>query len=117
MRRKNTVANVLFWYSIALIIIYQATPVYSQVGENEKRYVRIGSLQSHFSAYGSERAWNNTYYEGLRWPADYPYTDNAVIKRAWIAVKDFTDVKGFHWNYWGTYISKGYVLNLLSIDI
>jgi len=113
MRRKNTVANVLFWYSIALIIIYQATPVYSQVGENEKRYVRIGSLQSHFSAYGSERAWNNTYYEGLRWPADYPYTDNAVIKRAWIAVKDFTDVKGFHWNYWGTYISKGYVLNSL----
>ena len=54
--------------------------VNAQVGENERKYIRIGSLQSHFSAYGSERAWNNSYYEGLRWPADYPFQDNAVIK-------------------------------------
>ncbi|MFQ6676208.1 MAG: fibronectin [Fidelibacterota bacterium] len=85
----------------------------AQVGENEKRYVRIGSLQSHFSAYGSERAWNNTYYEGLIWPADYPLQDNAVIKRAWIAAQDFTDSKGQFWDVWATYISKGYVQNSL----
>jgi hypothetical protein len=85
--------------------------VFAQVGESEKSYVRIGEMQSHFSAYGSERAWNNTYYEGLRWPADYKYTDNAVIKRAWIAVKDFTDASGNNWEYWATYISKDYVGN------
>ncbi|NQU28855.1 MAG: fibronectin [Candidatus Marinimicrobia bacterium] len=79
------------------------------VGESERRYVRIGSLQSHISSYGSERAWNNSYYEGLRWPADYKYTDNAVIKRSWIAAKDFTDEDGQHWDTWATYLTKGYV--------
>ncbi|MEE9168077.1 MAG: fibronectin [Candidatus Neomarinimicrobiota bacterium] len=87
--------------------------LWAQVGENEKRYVRVGTLQSHFSAYGSERAWNNTYYEGLIWPADYPYQDNAVIKRAWIAATDFTDSEDEHWDVWGTYISSGYVQNSL----
>jgi len=98
------------------VIIFSAlisNSVFGQIGENEKRYVRIGELQSHFSAYGSERAWNNVWYEGLRWPASYPYTDNAVIKRAWIAVTDYTDANGLHWDYWGTYISKGYVKNSL----
>ncbi|MFQ6616323.1 MAG: fibronectin [Fidelibacterota bacterium] len=81
----------------------------AQVGENEKRYVRVGSLQSHISAYGSERAWNNSYYEGLIWPADYQLQDNAVIKRAWIAAQDFTDAQGQDWDVWATYVSKGYV--------
>lgn len=94
-------------------VILNATNVHGQVGENERRYVRIGELQSYFSAYGSERAWNNVYYEGLRWPAQYSYTDNAVIKRSWITVEDFTDADEMHWEHWGTYMSKGYVLNSL----
>ena len=105
------------WISLVIIqgifLIGIAANLFGQVGENERRYIRIGELQSHFSAYGSERAWNNTYYEGLRWPADYPLTDNAVIKRSWIAVEDFTDADGEYWEHWGTYISKGYVLNSL----
>ena len=86
---------------------------YSQVEGTEKRYVRIGSLQSNFSAYGSERAWNNTYYEGLKWPADYPFTDNAVIKRAWIGIDDFTDENGTNWEKYGIYITSDYVDNAL----
>jgi len=75
----------------------------AQVDETLKRYVKIGSLQSHYSAYGSERAWNNTYYEGLIWPADYLYQDNAVIKRSWMACKDFTDSDGYAWGHYGLY--------------
>ena len=80
----------------------------AQVEVTDKRYIRIGALQSLFSAYGSERAWNQSYYEGLRWPADYPKQDNAVIKRAWLAVKDFTDGDGYQWNTYGISISSGY---------
>lgn len=87
--------------------------LWAQVGESEKSYIRIGELQSHISAYGSERAWNEVYYEGLKWPADYRYTDNSVIKRAWIAVTDFTDINSVDWEYWATSISKGYVGNSL----
>lgn len=101
MKRKDI---AVFLMLLGLVVVLEA-----QVGESEKRYVRIGELQSHFTAYGSERAWNNQYYEGLIWPADYPYQDNAVIKRAWIAVRDFTDATGYHWDYYGIYFAKGYV--------
>jgi hypothetical protein len=63
--------------------------------------VRVGSLQSRFTAYGSERAWNDVYYEGLIWPADYAYQDNAVIERQWIGCQDFTDSKSQHWGNYG----------------
>jgi len=92
---------------LSLIII--SMEVFPQVTSTEKRYVRIGSLQSHFSAYGSERAWNNTYYEGLRWPADYTYSDNAVIKRYWIGVDDFTDEQDEYWEKYGIYVAADYV--------
>ena len=98
---------------LVLLLALVSGMLLAQVGENEKRYIRIGELQSHFSAYGSERAWNNVWYEGLRWPADYPYTDNSVIKRAWIGVRDFTDAEGQQWDTWATYIYSGYVLNSL----
>ena len=62
---------------ISLLLLSVA---FSQVAETETRYVKISSLQSHFSAYGSERAWNNSYYEGLRWPADYPYQHGLLQK-------------------------------------
>jgi len=103
----------LIFLASFVVTLFSASGAFGQVGESERRYIRVGELQSHISAYGSERAWNNTYYEGLRWPAQYSYTDNAVIKRSWIAVEDFTDADGFHWDQWGTYMSQGYVLNSL----
>ncbi|HNT64806.1 MAG TPA: fibronectin [bacterium] len=96
--------NRLFLYSLIFlhtIVLLPGGRLFAQVEGIEKRYVRIGQLQSHFTAYGSERAWNNVYYEGMRWPADYSYTDNAVIKRAWITCKDFIDAKNTVWNYYG----------------
>lgn len=81
----------------------------AQIQSTDRRYIRIGSLQNHYSAYGSERAWNNSYYEGLIWPADYLYQDNAVIKRSWIGVKDFTDQDGLFWEAYGIYLSAGFV--------
>lgn len=107
--------------TFGVLVLFSA--VYSQphpnaVDMNAKRYIRVGSLQSHISAYGSERAWNGSYYEGLIWPADYLYQDNSVIKRSFIAVKDFTDETGYHWDYWATYVSKGYVdVTLFPVEL
>ncbi len=94
-----------------LLLLLTATVV-AQVQGTKKKYIRIGSLQSHFTAYGSERAWtggSKPYYAGLRWPADYPFTDNAVIKRTWLAARDFTDVNGKHWDQYGIYFATDYV--------
>jgi hypothetical protein len=84
----------------AVVIVTLIFPLRAQVPESEKRYVRVGSLQSRFTAYGAERAWNDVYYEGLTWPSDYPNQDNAVIERQWIGSQDFIDSKGQSWeNY------------------
>jgi len=96
-----------------LLLLTFCTIVFSQVSESEKRYVKVGELQSHFTAYGSERAYNNIYYEGLQWPASYMRTDNSVIKRYWIALQNFTDAKGDYWDVWGSYVSMDYARNSL----
>jgi hypothetical protein len=85
---------------VVACLLCSAVPAPAQVAETLKRYVKIGTLQSRFSAYGSERAWNDVYYEGLQWPADYNYSDNAVIERQWIGCETFTDAEGHAWeNY------------------
>jgi hypothetical protein len=87
-------------FAVAACLLYSTVPSSAQVPETQKRYVRVGTLQSRFTAYGSERAWNDVYYEGLTWPSDYNYTDNSVIERQWIGCQDFTDSKSQTWeNY------------------
>jgi len=94
----NRLQQILFL--VTLFLCASVLPVRSQVPETQKRYVRVGALQSRFTAYGSERAWNDVYYEGLTWPSDYQNTDNAVIERQWIGCQDFTDAKSQQWeNY------------------
>jgi len=97
---------------LILFMFYLMIPlksVFSQIQATDKRYIRIGSLQTHFSAYGSERAWNNSYYEGLRWPAEYARQDNAVIKRFWLGVKNFKDADNHIWGHYAIYVSSGFV--------
>jgi len=93
--------------SFILLTTLLAAQALAQVSAAEKRYIRIGSLQSHFSAYGSERAWTGSYYEGLRWPAEYPYQDNSVIRRAWVACKDFTNPAGVDFSHFAVYFYQG----------
>jgi len=95
--------------ALLLLIIALFGQAFSQVSATDRRYVRIGSLQTHFNAYFGKRAWNNVYYEGMIWPADYSYQDNDVIQRAWIGVDDFTDADGYHWEKWASYIAQGNV--------
>lgn len=98
----------LFTCALAVCMLASTFPVSGQVPETRKRYVRVGTLQSRFTAYGSERAWNDVYYEGLVWPADYNYQDNAVIERQWIGSADFTDAKGQYWENYGVYFAQSY---------
>lgn len=107
MRRDNFMKNKNF--CSILIIIFIVNTLLGQISSDEMRYVNIGSLQSRFSSYGSERAFNGTYYEGMQWPADYQYSDNAIIRRAWYAVQNFTDENGTNWDYWANYLYGGYV--------
>jgi hypothetical protein len=100
MKQNKYNLTIIFLLLFSLIIL-NLPKASAQVAGTERRYIRIGSLQTYFSAYGSERAWNNSYYEGLIWPADYLQQDNAVIKRAWIATQDFTDAKGDSWEAYG----------------
>ena len=74
----------LFALAAAVLSLSAVQPVLAQLTGTETRYIRIGSLQSKFTSIGSERAWNNVYYEGLTWPSDYLLQDNAVIERTWI---------------------------------
>jgi len=104
----KTVFEILL-FGLLFLTTANILELQAQVEATEKRYIRIGSLQSHFSAYGTERAWNNRYYEGLRWPAEYTQQDNAVIKRFWIASDDFTDELGNLWDVMALYFSAGFV--------
>lgn len=94
---------------ILFILIVPMNSAAQQVQAKDTRYIRIGSLQSHFTAYGSERAWNNSYYEGLRWPAEYAYTDNAVIKFMWIGCQNYTDAFGDSWEKYALYFGADFV--------
>lgn len=113
--KQITKKVIIFLCFFQLLMFIQTVPGFAQqkVEGAETSYIRIGSLQSLFSAYGSERAWNNSYYEGLIWPADYYYQDNSVIKRAWIAADNFTDAGGVNWEKYGIYISLSYEGNSL----
>ncbi|RKY48514.1 MAG: hypothetical protein DRP86_06415, partial [Candidatus Neomarinimicrobiota bacterium] len=67
-------------FALLFLIVCLSGHALSQVSATDRRYVRIGSLQTHFNAYFGKRAWNNVYYEGMIWPADYLYQDNDVIQ-------------------------------------
>ncbi len=93
----------------AAACLFSITPkISAQVSETQTRYIRIGSLQSKFTAIGAERAWNNIYYEGLTWPSDYLFQDNAVIERTFIGCQNFTDSKGQHWDNYCNGINTAY---------
>jgi hypothetical protein len=93
--------NKCFAVIVTATCLFSTTfPLSAQLAGTETRYIRVGSLQSKFTSVGAERAWNNVYYEGLTWPSDYPYEDNAVIERTWIGCQNFTDKLGQSWpNY------------------
>ncbi len=98
--------------ALLILILLIHNIVFGQVQGTAVRHIRIGYLQNHFTAYGSERGWTggqNAYYAGLIWPASYQFQDNAVIKRSWIASKDFTDADGRQWEKYGVYFASGYV--------
>ncbi|MBC8403570.1 MAG: fibronectin type III domain-containing protein [Candidatus Marinimicrobia bacterium] len=104
--------------TVAVLIVTGIGLAQDELGAGDERYIRIGELQNHFTAYGSERAWNNDYYQGLQWPADYLFQDNSVIKRAWLAVDDFTDADGYHWDKYGIYFNRADVgLSLFPIEL
>lgn len=103
----------LFLIPLFVMFFFPRDYATSQVEGTRTRQIRIGELQNHYTAYGSERAWNNNYYEGLQWPAWYPYQDNAVIERFWFGVKDFVDANGHNWGTYAIHSTAGYVGNSL----
>ena len=103
MYRSNIIKTILM---ITVIILMSSMLLgQSYIDPGLQKYITCGSLQSPFSAGGVERAYNNVYYEGMRWPAWYAYTDNHVIDRQWLVCKDFTADGGRHFDYLGLYFT------------
>jgi hypothetical protein len=98
---------------VALLVSIQVTILNAQVSSTLEKRIRIGSLQSHFTAYGSERAWNGSAYIGMDWPADYALQDNAVIERSWLGCDNFTDAENVQWDKYAVYITSGLVDELI----
>ncbi|MBN2781373.1 MAG: hypothetical protein JXR21_05365, partial [Candidatus Marinimicrobia bacterium] len=83
-------------YKIITIAILTAGLVYAAIPLSNRTWVRVGSLQSPFDAWGAERGWDANYsiYEGLLWPAWYNRSDNFVIDRQFMACRNFTSTSG-----------------------
>jgi hypothetical protein len=86
---KNTIAKII----VSLLII---GTVFAAIPLSNRTWVRVGSLQSPFEAWGAERGHdaNLSMYVGMQWPAWYNATDNFVIDRQFIACRNFTDKSG-----------------------
>jgi len=78
-------------YKILLITLLVTGMVFGAIPLSNRTWVRVGSLQTPFDAWGAERAWdaNRSWYEGLLWPAWYARTDNFVIDRQFVACRNF----------------------------
>lgn len=74
----------------------------------DRTWIRIGSYQHFYEAWGWSYSWNGRFYEGMQWPALYTYSDNFVNKRPYIGVKNWTDVNGDTWDtyVWGSSSAK-----------
>ncbi|MCK5686526.1 fibronectin [bacterium] len=94
---------------LLLILLIMISPLITQaqVDNGLRKWIKVGSLQSFFDAYGAERAWNANagIYEGLQWPAWYSEQDNFVIDRSFIACRNFTDAEDVYWDYKGLYFT------------
>ncbi len=97
----------MYFRTLTISLMVLGAQIFGQTAGSEIRKISIGSLQSHFTDFGSERAWNGQYYGGLRWPAEYPGQDNAVIKRAWIGCQDFTDETSTNHDNYTVYFYSG----------
>jgi hypothetical protein len=98
--------KILTIISISILI---AGLVYAAIPLSNRTWVRVGSLQSPFDAWGAERGWDANYsiYEGLQWPAWYNRSDNFVIDRQFMGCKDFTDPGGNVLNFKSVKFSSG----------
>ncbi len=81
---------------VFLALVLVAGMAFSAIPLSNRTWVKVGSLQSCFDAWGAERGWNSngSYYEGLIWPAWYSRTDNFVIDRQFVACRNFTNASG-----------------------
>lgn len=81
---------------IFIVMILMATIAFTAIPNSNRTWVKVGSLQSCFDAWGAERGWdaNRSIYEGLIWPAWFSRADNFVIDRQVMACKDFTTASG-----------------------
>jgi len=115
---KNTISCLEkmknnFKYIFVFLVTIQITVLNAQVSGTLEKRIRIGRLQSHFTAYGSERAWDGSAYLGMDWPADYSLQDNAVIERSWLAAENFTDADNVNWEKYAVYLTAGLVDDLV----
>jgi len=119
MMRKMDITFTAVLLLTALLTLLAATfedATADKLVGTERRYVRIGSLQSYFSSYGRERAFENgVYYEGLTWPSDYTIQDNAVINQYFLGCQNFVDATGDTWENYAFFSPPDYTNSGVAI--
>ena len=100
LTRRPKRAHLASILCTGILILMTGSGVEGQTGPAQgiRKYIRVGRLQHYVDAYGSERAYNGSYYEGMIWPADYDRQDNFVIRRYWVSTLG-TSV-GTSWYLW-----------------
>ncbi len=92
----NGGCSALLLMMVAGLVLTLVPAGEAQLLGTERRYIRVGPLQTFYSSFGRE--WGdddgNGIFEGLMWPADYPYQDNAVINIFFLGCSDFTNAQG-----------------------
>jgi len=78
---------------VGLIFFALSKQVYAQY---DYKWMNIGSLQSYYTASGSEIEEGRVKIQedGLQWPGFYNNQDMAAAKGLWIGVKNFKDASG-----------------------
>ncbi len=78
----------------------------AQVPGNLRKYVKVGMLHHFAEAWLCEYGYNNSYMEGLIWPAVHAKQDNFVSARWWIGTRDFKDETNKDWSYFSLWIDR-----------
>lgn len=89
--RKQNKHIFLIVLACMILVIAGVRPVEGQI--QEVKWLRVGSLHSWFSSFGSEIEVGriSDQLDGLRWDAQFAYSDHQAAKGLWIGATNYYD--------------------------
>ena len=88
--------NNIFFNIVLAFMVFGVIGTRSVEGQiQEVKWLRVGSLHSWFSSFGSEIEVGriSDQLDGLRWDAQFAYSDQQAAKGLWIGTTNYYDRK------------------------